>query len=974
VKDSGRRIPAARASRDTNLKGNRSHMSSQVTRRRRRAEPQAPRRRRRAIALGAVATVLAAAGVTYASTDGFGHNQVGTEYPNGIQVSSDQVIKPLGDRLLTQTGKFMGSTVSPNGRFLAATSTDKKVVLQVFDLNAYKQIWSVGNTTGVSQTLRDGTVGQEGPTYSPDSHYLWLPEQDAVTKFAVNSDGTLGTPVTFALPKVNGHSALVGQIAYSPDGSTVYAALNGQNAVVAMDPNSGAIKNTWNVGIAPRELKFAGSRLYVSNEGGRQAKPGETTMDSYGSAVPADGYYGTSTTGSVSVIDTKNASAPVGSIAVGLHPTAMFIQDNALFVANTFSDTVSVINTKKDKVVQTIATDPWPSSDTGYAPTGLAMGPAGHLLVTLGRANAVAVYKYNDKPQQPVNYIGLLPTDYYPMNVADVGRQIFVTNTRGIDARGPALSFNKGQGTQVATGHGTHSTTASLTRFTLPRDKDIASTYTNTVFAQNGWGRNDVQQAHGRKAQPVAIPARVGDPSTIKHVFLLVKENRTYDQIYGDMSQGDGDASLAQFGARVTPNQHALAAQFGLYDNTYDVGTNSAEGHNWLMMGDNPEYTESSAGEYIRSYDTEEDVLGHQRSGFLWTAAEDAGNTARNFGEFEYTEGKPSGTWQQYYCATRSVMAGGDPAQLTTPELKGNYGSVIPSLNAIADPQSPPFDTAIPDIYRYAIWKQDFERNGPAGLNMMWLSSDHTGGTADPEAQVADGDLAVGKIVDEISHSQYWKDSAIFVVEDDSQDGADHVDGHRAPIQVISPYAQHGKVDNTYYSQITLVRTIEQILGAQPLNQKLAAATPMYGAFSNTPDMTPFTAVPNQVPLTEGVTQTPDCGADVPGAGAGASTTAPPSTAAPASTAAPGSTTVPPATQAPVVPSDMKDIAAAWRAWLARQHTTGNGAIADYANPEQMNRYTWYAAHDWRTPYPGDRRIFPPSQVPGAYIPSADTD
>ena len=737
----------------------------QVTRRRRRAS-RALGGGRAMIAAGAISVLLAGAAVTYAATEVFGHNQVGTEYPNGIQVSDDQIIKPLGDRLVTQTGKFMGSTVSPNGRYLAATSADKSVALQIFDMSSYKEIWSVGTAAGANQKFSNATVGQEGPTYSPDSRYLWVPEQDAVTRFPVNADGTLGAPTTFAIPKVDGRSALVGQIKYSPDGARVYAAINGQNTVVAMDPNSGAVTQTWKVGIAPRELAFVGDRLYVSNEGGRQARPGETTMDSYGSAVPANGYYGTSTTGSVSVIDTSNPSAPAGSIAVGLHPTAMFFQPDvaaagkrnarhrhggALFVANAFSDTVSVIDTKKDKVVQTIATDPWPSSDTGYAPTSIAMADKNHLLVTLGRANAVAVYQYNGKPQQPVNYIGLLPTDYYPATVATVGRQIVVTNTRGIDARGPNLSFNKGPGTTVAVGHGTHSTTASLTRFTLPRDRDISRVYTDRVFAQNGWGKNDVQRAKGHKSAPVAVPTRVGDPSTIKHVFLLVKENRTYDQVYGDMSEGDGDPSLAQFGAKVTPNQHALAKQFGLYDNLYDVGTNSAEGHNWLMQGDDPEYTESSAGEYQRSYDTEEDVLGHQRSGFLWTAVEDANNSARNYGEFEFTEGKPSGTWQQYYCAYKGVEAGGDPAQLTTPELKGNYGSVIPSLNAIADHLSPPFDTSIPDMYRYEIWKQDFQQNGPANFNMMWLSSDHTGGTADPEAQVADGDLAVGKIVDTIS-------------------------------------------------------------------------------------------------------------------------------------------------------------------------------------------------------------------------------
>jgi len=936
----------------------------QVTRRRRRVR-RAFSGRSAAIAAGAATVLLAGAGVTYATTLVFGHNQVGTEYPNGIQVSGDQIVKPLGDRLLTQTGKFMGSTVSPNGRYLAATSADKSVVLQIFDMSSYKEIWSVGTAAGASQKFSNGTVGQEGPTYSPDSRSLWVPEQDAVSKFPVNADGTLGTPITFPIPKVNGHSALVGQIKYSPDGSTVYAAINGQNTVVAMDPDSGAITQTWNVGIAPRELAFVGSKLYVSNEGGRTARPGEATMDSYGSAVPANGYYGTSTTGSVSVIDTSRPSAPVASIAVGLHPTAMFFQPGAaangktakrggaLFVANTNSDTISVINTKNDRVVQTIAADPWPSSDIGYEPTSIAMAAKNHLLVTLGRADAVAVYQYNGKPQEPVNYIGLLPTDYYPQTVATVGRQIVVTNTRGIDARGPALSFDKGPGTTVAVGHGTHSTTASLTRFTLPRDRDISGVYTSTVFAQNGWGKNDVRQAKGTKAPPVAVPTRVGDPSPIKHVFLLVKENRTYDQVYGDMSQGNGDPTLAQFGAKVTPNQHALAKQFGLYDNTYDVGTNSAEGHNWLMQGDNPEYTESSAGEYQRSYDTEEDVLGHQRSGFLWTAVQDANNSARNYGEFEYTEGKPSGTWQQYYCAYKSVDAGGDPAQLTTPELKGNYGSVIPSLNAIADHQSPPFDTSIPDVYRYEIWKQDFQRNGPANFNMMWLSSDHTGGTADPEAQVADGDLAVGKIVDTISHSPYWKDSAIFVVEDDSQDGADHVDGHRAPIQIISPYAQHGAVDDTYYSQITMVRTIEQILGAQPLNQKLAAATPMYGAFTNTPDFTPFNAVPNQVPLTEGVAQTPACGADTPGQGSARASAA--------------------ATKQVAVPANELATAAAWQTWLGKQHTTGKTAQADFANPAQMNRYTWYQTHNWKIPYPGDPGIYLPAKVPGALIPSPDT-
>ncbi|MBO0809677.1 MAG: phosphoesterase, partial [Actinobacteria bacterium] len=514
----------------------------QVTRQRRKVPgarlglPDWAGRRLRIVIAATAAFLAVGGGMAYATTVAFGHNLVGTQYKDGIQVSDDQIIKPLGDRLLTQFGKFMGSTVSPDGRFLAATSADKPVALQIFDLSTYKLIWTVGSAPGLSQGLSDGTVGQEGPTYSPDGKFLWLPQQDALTRFPVTPQGTLGTPTRFPLPRVNGLSALVAKTVYSPDGSTLYAAINGQDTVKALDPTTGAVEHTWNVGIAPRSLAFVGGKLYVSNEGGRQAQPGDTTLGScnrpptcYDTKVPADGTLGTTTTGTVSVIDPANPSAAVGSIAVGLHPTAMFASGNALFVANTNSDTVSVIDTATGQVVQTIDTQPWKASSVGYEPDGITLTSDGHLLVTLGRANAVAVYRYDGTPKDPVSFIGLLPTDYYPSNVATTaGGQIVVTNTRGIDARGPGITTFKGQGTEPVTGHDTHSTTASLTRFTLPSDQQIAND-TGTVFQQNGWGNNDVQQAGSTKAAPVPVPVRIGDPSTIKHVFLIIKENRTYD-------------------------------------------------------------------------------------------------------------------------------------------------------------------------------------------------------------------------------------------------------------------------------------------------------------------------------------------------------------------------------------------------------------------------------------------------------------
>jgi YVTN family beta-propeller protein len=887
----------------------------------------------RLVAAGTAALAIASGGISYASTDMFGTEHVGQTTPNGLVVSSDQYIKPIGTRLVINNGKIMSSTVSPDGTHVAASVADGGMALAIVDVKNWKTQQLVGNNASANLRISGNDVGQEGPTYSPDGSQLWLGQNDGYTKFTVNPDGTLANPTFIKIPADGPKHALVAQAVFSPDGKTVYSAVNGQNRVVAIDAATGTIQQSWAVGNAPRGMVKVGNKLYVSNEGGRPAKPGDTTINSYNTQVPADPKTGATTTGTVSVIDLANPAAPA-SIDVGLHPTALYAKNGALFVTNTATNNVSVIDTSKDKVVQTIATQPWPEASVGYEPDAVTLTNDGHLLVTLGRANAVAVYRYTS-PLEPVSYVGLLPTDYFPSEITTVGNDVLVSNTRGIDALRP----------NNPAGHGTHDTTSSLQRFTLPSDGVIKS-YTAKVFQQNGWTPNSVKMAKGNGAKPVPVPVKLGDSSTIKHVFLLVKENRTYDQVYGDIPKGNGDPALAQFGQNVTPNQHALADQFGLYDNTYDVGTNSAEGHNWLMQANDPEYTESLAGQYTRSYDTEDDALGHQKSGFIWTGAQAAGKTVRNFGEFQQFLTKPSGaSWQNLYCDTKNMAATG---QNTAYPM--NSSSPIPSLNNVSVPGFPKFDTSVPDIYRYEIWKRDFEKNGPANLNMFWLSSDHTGGPPSGAAQVADNDLATGKIVDEISHSPYWKDSAIFVVEDDSQAGIDHVDGHRAPIQIISPWAKHGTVDSRYYSQITMIRTIEQILGAHPMNQKDSAATPMSGAFTNKPDYTPFTALPNRTSLTLGLSTPPTCGLDTP---------APQN---PNAAAAPSAK----------VPAGQQQVAAKWQAWKSQQPFAGPNAKADSANPEQMNHFLWYEAHGWTKPYPGETKIYSPDQVPGAYIPASD--
>ncbi|SEG83547.1 40-residue YVTN family beta-propeller repeat-containing protein [Actinacidiphila yanglinensis] len=893
--------------------------------------------RRTALVSACITVVLGVTGTAVASTQQFGTQQVGQSTDHGQVISSDQYIDPYGSHTVINDGKIMSSSVSPDGTHLAAAVTDGDAALDIVDLKTWKVQQLVGKSSAASLQISGNDVGQEGPTYSPDGSQLWLGRTDGYTKFTVNADGSLANPVDIKIPADGAKHALVGAAVFSADGSTVYSAVNGQNRVVALNAATGAIEQSWSVGNAPRGMVMVGSKLYVSNEGGRPAQAGDTTMNSYNTQVPANPQTGATTSGTVSVINLANPAATPASINVGLHPTAVYASKGTVFVTNTASNSVSVIDSARDKVVQTISTQPWPEASVGYEPNAITLTGDGRLLVTLGRANAVAVYRYSNA-QEPVSYVGLLPTDYFPAEIATVGKQVVVSNTRGIDALRPT----------TAAGHGTHDTTSSVQHFTLPSDKVIKS-YTGKVFQQNGWTNNDVKEAKGKKAKAVPVPARIGDPSTIKHVFLIVKENRTYDQLFGDMPQGNGDPALAQFGENVTPNQHALASQFGLYDNTYDIGTNSAEGHNWLMQSDDPEYTESSAGEYLRSYDTENDALGHQKSGFLWTGAEAAGNTVKDYGEFQSLESKPAGaTWQNLYCDGKNMAATGDPSAYPI-----QTGSAIPSLNSVSVPGFPLFDTSVPDVYKEQVWKQDFEKNGPANLNMFWLSNDHTGGPASPAAQVADNDLAVGRMVDEITHSKYWKDSAIFIAEDDSQAGLDHVDGHRAPIQIISPYAQHGKVDNHYYTQITMIRTIEQILGIQPMNQKDAAATPMTTAFTSKPNDTPFTAVPNRTSLTDGLATQPSCGPDTP---------------APQD---PNAAAVPATKKAPAAE---QDVAAQWATWKSHQRLTGPNAVADYSNPEQMNHFTWYETHNWTTPYPGEKKIYTPDDVPGAFIPSSDND
>ncbi|MGI8696023.1 MAG: alkaline phosphatase family protein, partial [Mycobacteriales bacterium] len=441
-------------------------------------------------------------------------------------------------------------------------------------------------------------------------------------------------------------------------------------------------------------------------------------------------------------------------------------------------------------------------------------------------------------------------------------------------------------------------------------------------------------------AKPVAVPVRVGDPSKIKHVFLIVQENRTYDQILGDDPRGNGKAAYAQFGKKVTPNAHALARQFPLIDNLYSAGTNSAVGHTWLDAGFVNDYLERTYANYVRNYG-QPDAMVYPKSGFLWDDARAHGLSARVWGEYAEYFTTPNGTgfkgtWSDWYHDSK-VLEGKTKGPLNYPLGYYQTKSDVPSLDKILSRDFPNFQTRIPDQYRADIFSRDFKKyqqngNLPA-LNMLWVMDDHTAGTTPgeptPSAMVADNDLATGRIIDQISHSKYWKDSAVFVVQDDSQNGIDHVDGHRAPVYVASPYAKRGAIINTYYSQLNVTRTIEQILGMPPMNQLDMAAQPMYDVFTDKANNAPYNVRPNQIPL-DTLNPTPA-----------------------------------------QVSNPMQKL---WLQWSQKQDFRSEDRLAFAPS----NRLTWYASTGYTKPYPGDSKVMTPAEVqkkfPQTVLTSIDQD
>ena len=522
----------------------------------------------------------------------------------------------------------------------------------------------------------------------------------------------------------------------------------------------------------------------------------------------------------VLVFDRNNFSKKA-EISVGDHPNEMILNkaETLLFVANSLDNSVSVIDLATRKTLEVLNAALYPDAPNGSTTNSLALSTDERTLyIANADNNCLAVYDVSDPGESRAS--GFIPTGWYPTSVRCVGNTIVVANGKGLTSlpnpKGPN-PFEKEEDSHAAQYIGALYL-GTLSVINKPTQQQL-NAYSKLVYENCPYNKAKELQTEGEAGNP--IPSRVGAPSPIKYVFYIIKENRTYDQVLGDMPQGNGDPSLCLFPEKVTPNQHALARQFVLLDNFYVDAEVSADGHNWSMAAYASDFTEktwpTSYGGRGGNYDYEGTrAVAFPKGGFLWDYCLRAGVSYRTYGEF-------------------------------ADDFKANYKT----LEGHFCPYYSAWDMEYQDIQREKDWERDFDSllvvNQVPRFNSIRLTNDHTSGMSKgayaPAAAVADNDLALGRLLEHLSHSKIWSESAVFVLEDDAQNGADHVDAHRSIAFVASPYTRRNYVDHTMYSTSSMVRTMELILGLPPMSQYDAAATPMWRCFTATPDFSPIKAL-----------------------------------------------------------------------------------------------------------------------------------
>jgi YVTN family beta-propeller protein len=698
-----------------------------------------------------------------------------------------------------------------------------------------------------------------GLVFSADGSRLFLSDPDGrIRIFPIGANHKVGRPVSHALPDIrrSGKDIPTG-LAVSPDGQRLYIAGNVRDRLYEMDVDNGKVLRSWDTGVAPYEVALAADKVYVSNLGGRRAGTNDLAAPAgRGSKVRVDEVRALPTEGSVTVIDLVAGSVKT-EILVDLHASAMALSPNKkyLVVANTGSDTLSVIDVKTDRVVEKIWARQTPADLFGAQPNALAFDRSGKwLFVCNGTQNAVASVKFEPEDNAS-KVVGLIPVGWFPAGIAydAAHNRLCVANLKGI---GALRSFQPDEPVKLASKDyfGTVSLAPVPSWFKR-------SSVTKIALRNMSYPRLAAARLPARPNQPPRpVPERVGEPSVFRHVIYVIKENRTYDQVLGDIAEGNGMTNLCTFGENYTPNQHKLAREFVLLDNTYCSGVQSADGHQWTDSALANEYIERqlTAG-FPRSYPGAKvadavDSLAWASSGFIWDNALAHGKSFRNYGEWMISEAgwKAKGhtnaiSWRDYWS-----------------EFNTNTGAIrlrsrpgIATLRPFSNTNTVGWDLHVPDVMRAAEFikeLQQFEANGSLPeFVILFLPNDHTGGAKErypaPGAQVADNDLALGRVVEAISHSKFWPETCLFAIEDDPQNGWDHVSGYRTTCYIASPYTKRRQTISTQYNQICLVRTMELILGLPPMNQMDATATAMTDCFTNESDLTPFLSVTNRVPL-----------------------------------------------------------------------------------------------------------------------------
>jgi len=799
--------------------------------------------------------------------------QVGVSGENRTILPVNQILEPIGTQIPLPGLRPQALALSPNGQILAVSGKTneliiidpktKKIVQSVsFPSDEQNQPLPESSSDNILEPDERGQLSYTGLIFSEDGASIYLSNVNGSIKvFSVSFDGKVSASHSILLPPANAprrKNQIPAGLALSKDNKTLYVCGNLSNQLLEIDLKSNKVVREFDVGIAPYDVVLLNGKAYVSNWGGRQPMPGDLTGPAgRGTVVKVDPQTHIANEGSISVVDLN--SGLTKDILVHLHSSALAVSPNGRYLAcaNAASDNISIIDTLSDMVAETIWVKSNPADLFGASPNALCFSNDGkNLYAANGTQNAVAVIKF-DPDNRRSSLLGLIPVGWFPGAITfDTGNQmLYVANIKGHPVK-PKEYQPTG-----SMGFNTHHYFGSLSIVPIPKKNELLE-LTKAVYANYHKERIVKAFEEARPNQsPRPVPERIGEPSVFKHVVYIIKENRTYDQVLGDVSEGNGDPSLCIFGEEVTPNQHKIAREFVLLDNTYCSGILSADGHQWSTTAFGTDYLEKSFAGWPRSYPDgmgpdDADALAYAPSGFIWDNALRHNISLWNFGEFAQPEcrwkdperkGHPQWEdyWLEYLDPKGEVIIGCEPT--------------IETIRPFTPTDTVGWIMDVPDVWRaryiinqIAAWEK---AGSMPQLILICLPNDHTSGTRfgspTPSACVADNDLAFGRIVDAFSRSSFWKETVIFGIEDDPQNGFDHVSGYRTTAYCISPYTRRGAVISTQYNTTSILRTIEQILGLPPMNQFDATATPMFDCFTDIPDFAPYECVPNQVALDE---------------------------------------------------------------------------------------------------------------------------